>query len=84
MYYINTQKQYLGTAKSYGHNLLDKKSDVDRRRCHMADNFGVFVNEDHSKLPMLYWLPKLHKSLISLLILAHVLLLSSSLLRLKK
>ena len=24
-------------------------------------NFGVIVDEDHSKLPTLYWLPKLHK-----------------------
>ena len=23
--------------------------------------FGVFVDEDHSKLPTLYWLHKLHK-----------------------
>ena len=28
---------------------------------HMAAKFGVFVDEDHSKLPTLYWLPKLHK-----------------------
>ena len=27
----------------------------------MAAKFGVFVDEDHSKLPSLYWLPKLHK-----------------------
>ena len=27
----------------------------------MATNFGLFVDEDHSKLPTLYWLPKLHK-----------------------
>ena len=24
-------------------------------------NFGVFFDEDHGKLPTLYWLPKLHK-----------------------
>ena len=24
-------------------------------------SFGLFVDEDHSKLPTLYWLPKLHK-----------------------
>ena len=29
--------------------------------CHMAAKFGLFVDEDHSKLPTLYWLPKLHK-----------------------
>ena len=34
---------------------------VDRHRCHMAAKFGLFVDEDHSKLLTLYWLPKLHK-----------------------
>ena len=29
--------------------------------CHMAAKFGLYVDEDHSKLPTLYWLPKLHK-----------------------
>ena len=27
----------------------------------MAAKFGLFVDEDHSKLSTLYWLPKLHK-----------------------
>ena len=27
----------------------------------MAVKFGLFVDEDHSKLPTLYWLPQLHK-----------------------
>ena len=27
----------------------------------MAAKFGVFVDEDHGKLPTLYWLPKLYK-----------------------
>ena len=27
----------------------------------MAAKFWVFVDEDHSKLPTIYWLPKLHK-----------------------
>ena len=27
----------------------------------MVTKFGVFVDEDHSNLPTLYWLPKLHK-----------------------
>ena len=26
----------------------------------MAAKFGLFVDEDHRKLPTLYWLPKLH------------------------
>ena len=60
-YYINTLKQELSTAKTYEHNRLDETSIVDRHRCHMAAKFGLFVDEDHSKLPTLYWLPKLHK-----------------------
>ena len=28
---------------------------------HMAAKFGVFVDEDPSKLPTLYWLPKRQK-----------------------
>ena len=60
-YYIKTLKQELSTAKRYEHNRLDETSIVDRHRCHMAAKFGVFVDEDHSKLPMIYWLPKLHK-----------------------
>ena len=43
----------------------------------MAAMFGVFVDEDYSKIPMLNWFPKLHKNLISqALFLAHILLLS--------
>ena len=34
---------------------------VDRHRYHMAANFGVFVDGDHSKLPTINWLLKLHK-----------------------
>ena len=40
---------------------MSEKSVVDRHRCHMAAKFGVFDDEDHSKLPTLYVLPKLHK-----------------------
>ena len=61
MYYINTLKQELGTAKPYEHNLLDEKSFVDRHRCHMAAKFGVFVDEDHSMLSTLNCLPNVHK-----------------------
>ena len=60
-YYINTLKNELSTAKSYEHNMLDETSIVDRHQCHMAAKFGLFVDEDHSKLPTLYLLPKLHK-----------------------
>ena len=60
MHYINTLKQELGTAKTNEYNLLDEYV-LDRHRCNVAAKFGVFVDEDHSKLPALYWLPKLHK-----------------------
>ena len=60
-YDINTIKQELSTAKTHEHNRLDETFIVDMHRCHMAAKFGVFVDEDHSKLPTLYWLPKLHK-----------------------
>ena len=41
-------------------SILDERS---RHRCHLAATckFGVFVDEDHSKLPTLYWLPNFHK-----------------------
>ena len=60
-YYTNTLKQELSTAKTYEHNRLDETSIVDRHRCHRAAKFGLFVDEDHSKLPTLYWLPKLNE-----------------------
>ena len=76
-YYINTLKQELSTAKIYEHNRLDETSIVDRHRCHMAAMFELFADEDHSKLPTLYWLPKLHNWPFShVLLLVHVQLLS--------
>ena len=56
MHYINILKQELGSAKTYRHNVLDGRSVIDRHQCHMTANFGVFVNENHGKLPTLYWL----------------------------
>ena len=62
MCYINTLKQEeLSAAKTYEHNLIDETSVVNRHRCDMAAKFGVFVDDDRSKLLTLYWLPKLHK-----------------------
>ena len=46
----------MSTAQTYEHNRLDETSIVDMHRCHMAAKFGLFVDEDHSKLPTLYWL----------------------------
>ena len=63
MYYINTLKQELSTVtvKTYEHNKLDEMSVVDKHWYHKAAKFGVFVDEDHNKVPTLYKLPKLHK-----------------------
>ena len=54
MYYINTLKQELSTAKTYEHNRLDETSVVDMHLCHIAAKFGVFVDEGHSKLLTLF------------------------------
>ena len=59
--------------------LLDERSVVDKHRFYMAVKFGVFADEDLSKLPMLYWLLSFNKKPIRhvlLLILVHFLLLS--------
>ena len=41
--------------------MIQETSVVDRHQCNIAAKFSVFVDDDHSKLPTLYWLPKLHK-----------------------
>ena len=53
--------QFSCIKKTYEHNRLDETSIVDRHRCHLAAKFGLFVDEDYSKPPTLYWLPILHK-----------------------
>ena len=59
MYYINTLKQELITAKTYEHNLLYERYHVDMHQSQMSAKFGI--DKDDSKLPTLHWLPKLHK-----------------------
>ena len=54
------QELSTSTAKTYKHKLGEMYV-VDRHQCRMAAKFGVLVDEDHSKLPMLYCLPKLRK-----------------------
>ena len=51
MYYSNILNQDLRGGKTYEHNWLEKRSVVDRHRCHMAAMFKVvFVDEEHDKL----------------------------------
>ena len=59
MCYINTLKQEHCSAKNY--DLLDERYVVDRHQRYVATEFGVFVDEVHSNLHALYWLPKLYK-----------------------
>ena len=42
---------------------LSKRVIVDGHGCHTALHFGVKDKENQDKVPMLYWLPKLHKTL---------------------
>ena len=76
MYYIETIKQELSTA------LLRPMSIIYLTRSLSLidiDVIWVFVDEEHSKLPTLNWLPNLHKyplRHVLLLTLAQVLLLS--------
>ena len=59
--HLSSSPSISGPGSATEHNMLDETSIVDRHRCHMAAKFGLFVDEDHSKLPTLYWLAKLHK-----------------------
>ena len=43
MYYINTLKQELSTAKTRDHNVLYQRYVVDRQRCHMAAKICAFL-----------------------------------------
>ena len=42
---------------------LSEKVIVDGHGCHTALHFGVKAKENQDKVPTLYWLPKLHKTL---------------------
>ena len=43
MYYTNTIKHELNTAKRFEHNSIDVTSVVDTHRCHMTAKFEVFL-----------------------------------------
>ena len=43
------------------HAFLSEKVVVNEHGCHTALHFGVKAKESQDKVPMLYWLPKLHK-----------------------
>ena len=63
LYYIVTFKCELVDTNVYKLQLsLSERVVVDGHGCHTALHFGVKVKENQDKVPMLYWLPKLHKN----------------------
>ena len=61
MYYINTLKSELSTAKTYELISTDEKSVVNNHCSDIETKFAVGIIESQEKLPTFYWLPKLHK-----------------------
>ena len=52
---VKIMSYFLVHTRTHGYaKRLDEKYFVDRHRCHMATKFGVFVDEEHSKLPSLF------------------------------
>ena len=50
------------TPKAYKlQHSLSERVVVDGHGCHTALHFGVKAKENQDKVPMLYWLSKLHK-----------------------
>ena len=57
---MNTLKQELSGTKAYKETSEEEKSVVNDRWNHLALKFSVYVKERQDRLPMMYWLPKLH------------------------
>ena len=70
LHYIDTLKRELSGTKAYEQTSEKEKSVLSNHVFHNATRFAVSVNEDEERLPTFYWLPKLHKKTL-LLILAH-------------
>ena len=63
LHYINTLKQELSGTKAYKETSEEEKSVVNGQCNHLALKFSVCVKERQDRLPTMYWLPKLHKTL---------------------
>ena len=63
LHYINTLKQELSGTKAYKETSEEEKSVVNGHCNHLALKFSVCVKERQDRLPTMYWLPKLHKTL---------------------
>ena len=61
LYYTNTLKSELITAKTYALISTDEKSVANKHCNDIVVKFGVSITETQEKLPTFYWLPKLNK-----------------------
>ena len=61
LYYIDTFKSELSTAKTYELISTDEKSVINKHCSDIETKFAVGITESQEKLPKFYWLPKLHK-----------------------
>ena len=61
LYYIDTLKSELSTAKTYKLISTDEKSVVNKHCSDIETKFAVGITESQEKLSTFYWLPKLHK-----------------------
>ena len=63
LYCINTLKRELVDTDAYKlQPSLSERMIFNGLGCHTALNFGVKAKKNQDKVPMLYWLPKLHKT----------------------
>ena len=63
LHYINTLKLELNGTKAYEETYINEKSVVYSKSNEIPKKFAVDVKERQDRLPMMYWLPKLHKRL---------------------
>ena len=61
LHYINTLKQELNVTKAYEETSIDEKAVVYSHSNEIHNKFAVDVKERQDRLPMMYWLPKLHE-----------------------
>ena len=62
LHYINTLKQELNGTKDYKEISTDEDTVVNSLSNDSSYNFALNVKERRQdKLPLMYWLPKLHK-----------------------
>ena len=61
LHYINTLIQELGSTKTYKQISTDERSIVNAHCIEITAKFAVSIKEKQDRLPMLYWLLKLHK-----------------------